>query len=100
MQNEKKRTKFLMKQPLMRRVMIATIPCIFASVYFFGWRSLVMVIVSCAAAFITEYIFARRLKEPVSEAVFVSGILYALIMPPTVSWHVLIIGIVAGTFQL
>lgn len=94
MNKENKPTKLLMKQPLMRRVIIATVPCIIASIYFFGWRSLVMVIVSCAAAFITEYLFVRRHSEPVSEAVFVSGIIYALIMPPTVGWHVLIIGIV------
>ncbi len=89
-----KRTKLLMKQPFMRRVIIGTIPCIIASVYFFGWRSLFVVLVSCAAAFITEYIFVRRFKEPVSEAVFVSAIIYALIMPSTVPWHVLIVGIV------
>ncbi len=77
----------------MRRVIIATIPCILASIYFFGWRSLVVVLVSCLAAFITEYIFAHRRNEPVSEAVFVSAIIYALIMPPTVPWHVLVIGI-------
>ena len=78
----------------MRRVIIATIPCIFASIYFFGWRSLVMMLVSCIAAFVTEFIFVHKHGEPVSEAVFVSGILYALIMPPTVPWHILIIGIV------
>jgi len=83
-----------MKQPLMRRMMIATVPCILASVYFFGWRSLMVVLVSCIAAFITEWFFVRKHHEPVSEAVFVSGILYALIMPPTVPWHVLCIGIV------
>ncbi len=83
-----------MKQPLMRRMIIATLPCIAASVYFFGWRSLVIVLVSCCGAFITEWFFVRKRNEPVSEAVFVSGILYALIMPPTVPWHVLIFGIV------
>lgn len=86
--------KILMKQPIMRRVIIALIPCIIVSIYFFGWRSLVVVVVSCAAAFITEFMFARRFNEPVSEAVFVSAIIYALIMPPTVPWHILVIGIV------
>ena len=41
-----------------------------------------------------EYLFCRRRKEPVSEAVFVTAILYALTMPPTVPWHVLVIGVV------
>lgn len=94
MKIEKETKKIFMKQPLMRRVIIATVPCIFASIYFFGWRSLAVVLVSCAVAFLTEHVFARRRGEPVSEAVFVSAILYALVMPPTVPWHVLIIGIV------
>lgn len=94
MNMREKSTKLLMKQQIMRRVIIATIPCILASIYFFGWRSLAVVLVSCAAGFLTEFIFVRRRGEPVSEAVFVSCILYALIMPPTVPWHVLITGIV------
>ena len=84
----------LMKQRIMRRMMLAMTPCIVASIYFFGWRSLFVIIVSCTTGFVTEYVFARRRGEPVSEAVFVSGIIYALILPPTIPWHILIIGIV------
>ncbi len=84
----------LRKQAIMRRMMLAMTPCIIASIYFFGWRSLFVVIVSCVAGFSIEYIFARRRGEPVTEAVFVSGIIYALILPPTIPWHILIIGIV------
>lgn len=84
----------LKKQAIMRRVLIALIPCAAGSVYFFGWRSLAVIIVSCGAAFLTEYLFCRQRGEPVSEAVFVTAVLYALVMPPIVPWHVLIIGIV------
>lgn len=87
-------TPILTKQPIMRRMMIAMLPCIMASVYFFGWRSLFVVLASCIFGFGTEYIFARRRGEPVTEAVFVSAIIYALIMPPTIPWHILIFGIV------
>lgn len=86
--------EILKKQAVMRRVLIATLPCIAGGIYYFGWRSLAVVGVSCAAAFITEYLFCRQRKEPVSEAVFVTAVLYALVLPPTVPWHVLIIGIV------
>ena len=86
--------KLLKRQPMMRRVILATLPCAAGSVYYFGWRSLAVIAVSCLAAFLTEYAFCHRRKEPVSEAVFVTGILYALVMPPTIPWHVLIIGIV------
>jgi Na+-transporting NADH:ubiquinone oxidoreductase subunit B len=78
----------------MRRVIVALIPCILASVYFFGWRSAAVIAVSVAAAFLTEFLFLLKRKEPVSEAVFVSAIIYALILPPTVPWHVVVIGIV------
>lgn len=94
MKTENRTKKIFMKQSIMRRVIIATIPCICASIFFFGWRSLAVVFVACSVAVLTEYLFVRRHKEPVSEAVLVSAILYALIMPPTVPWHVLIIGIV------
>ncbi len=83
-----------MKQSIMRRMILALAPCTVASIYFFGWRSLFLVLVSCAVGFGTEYLFARRRNEPVTEAVFVSAIIYALIMPPTVPWHVLMIGII------
>ncbi len=90
-----KKRQLLQKQKIMRRVMLASLPCVLASVYFFGWRSLAIVIISVSTAFLTEYLFllASKRKEPVSEAVFVSGILYALVLPPTASWHVVIIGI-------
>jgi Na+-transporting NADH:ubiquinone oxidoreductase subunit B len=41
-----------------------------------------------------EYIFTRSRGEPVSEAVFVTTTLFALVMPPTVPLHVLTIGVV------
>ena len=78
----------------MRRVLLATLPCIGGAVYFFGWRSLVVVGVSCVAGFLTEYAFCRRRNEPVSEAVFVTAVLFALVMPPTVPWHVVVVGVV------
>jgi len=90
-QNSEPRLK---KQPVMRRVLMSLIPCIAGAVYFFGWRSLALVVVSCFFGFLTEYLFCRNRREPVTEAVFVSSILYALVMPPTVPWHVLIVGIV------
>lgn len=92
--DKKKDTPLLKKQLIMRRVVLATVPCIAGSVYFFGWRCLALVAVSCLAGFLTEYLFCRQRGEPVSEAVFVTAVLYALVMPPTVPWHVLVIGIV------
>ncbi len=81
-------------KPYMVRVILATMPCVAGAVYFYGWRCLALVAVSCLFAYATEYLFCRIRGEPVSEAVFVTAILYSLTMPPTVPWHVLIVGIV------
>jgi len=94
MDKVQKRRKFTLKQPLMRRMIIALLPCMIASIYFYGWRSLAVIIVSCIAAYIVEFLFLKRFNEPVSEAVFVSAIIYGLILPPTIPWHILVIGMV------
>jgi Na+-transporting NADH:ubiquinone oxidoreductase subunit B len=91
---QQKAKPILRKQAIMRRVVIASVPCMAGSVYFFGWRSLAVVAVSCLFGFLTEYLFCRSRGEPVSEAVFVSAIIFALVIPPNVPWHVLIFGIV------
>ncbi len=87
-----KRNKLLRKQPINRRVILATLPCVAGSVYFFGWRSLAMVVLACVVALVAEYIFCKRRNEPVSEAAFVTAILFALILPPTAGWHVIVVG--------
>jgi Na+-transporting NADH:ubiquinone oxidoreductase subunit B len=89
-----KAKKILKKQPAMRRVLLAMLPCIAGAVYFFGWRSLFIVAWSAAVGFIVEFIFTRLRGESVSEAVFVTTTIFSLIMPPTISLHVLTIGIV------
>jgi Na+-transporting NADH:ubiquinone oxidoreductase subunit B len=94
MASAKKRIKFLRRQTINRRVVIALLPCVLGSIYFFGWRCLFLVIWSALLGFIAEFIFTRHRNEPVSEAVFVTSTIFALIMPPTVPLHVLTIGIV------
>ncbi|MBN1126312.1 MAG: RnfABCDGE type electron transport complex subunit D [Sedimentisphaerales bacterium] len=84
----------LRRQKPMDRVLVALVPCLIGSIYFFGWRCAAMVLVACITGFLTEWVFCRKRNEPVTEAVFVTSVLYALVMPPTVPWHVLIIGIV------
>jgi len=73
--------------------MTALLPCVAGSIYFFGWRCLFIVLWSALVGFIVEFIFSRQRGEPVSEAVFVTSTIFALIMPPTVPLHVLTIGV-------
>ncbi len=94
MAQAKKKTKLLRKQAVMRRVLLATVPCIAGGVYYFGWRVLACILFCCAVGFIAELLFCRWRKEPVSEAVFVTAVLFALIMPAGTGWHVQAVGMV------
>ena len=82
----------LRKQPAMRKVLLAALPCAIGSIYYFGWRSLAMILFCCAAGYFFEWLFCRHRKEPVTEAVFVTAVLFALVMPPSAGWHVLTVG--------
>lgn len=87
-----KKTTLLRKQPAMRRVLIGLTPCVAGAVYYFGWRSLAAIVFCCAVGFFFEWLFCRWRREPVSEAVFVTAVLFALVMPPGVGWHVMAVG--------
>ncbi|MHB0946498.1 MAG: RnfABCDGE type electron transport complex subunit D [Sedimentisphaerales bacterium] len=84
--------ELLRKQPIMRRVLLALAPCVAGSIYFFGWRCLFMTLLAALVGLIAEFIFTKNRKEPASEAVFVTTTIFAMIMPPTVPIHVLVIG--------
>lgn len=83
---------WLRKQPAMRKVILALLPCIAGGWYYFGVRTLVMIAFCCLWGLFLEWLFCRSRKEPASEAVFVTAVLFALVMPPGVGWHILAIG--------
>ncbi|MFC1736195.1 RnfABCDGE type electron transport complex subunit D [Candidatus Hydrogenedentota bacterium] len=80
----------------MKRVLYAVAPLAMASVCFFGWRGLMMLAVVNVFGFLTEYAFARAYKEPVSSSVFVTILLFALSLPPTLPFWMAAVGIVFG----
>jgi Na+-transporting NADH:ubiquinone oxidoreductase subunit B len=90
-----------MKSPItwqlpMKRVLYALIPAVVASVYFFGWRALVVLAAVNVAGFLTEFIFTRYMKTEVTSAVFVSCFLFALSLPPGIPIWIAVVGIVFG----
>jgi len=90
-----------MKSPItwqlpMKRVLSALVPAVVASVYFFGWRALVVLAVVNAAGFLTELIFTRYTKTEVTSAVFVTSFLFALSLPPGIPIWIAVVGIVFG----
>jgi len=84
------------KQKIMRSVLYALIPAAIGSVYFFGLRSLAIILVSIITCILTEWLFLRKQGAKVSEAILVTAVLYALSLPPTIPFFMVIIGAVFG----
>jgi Na+-transporting NADH:ubiquinone oxidoreductase subunit B len=85
------------KQKMMRTVLIALIPVMLVSVYFFGWRHLVMGLVVAFAGALSEYLIMRSInkeKAKISEAVFVSAALFTLSLPPLIPMWIAVVGMV------
>jgi Na+-transporting NADH:ubiquinone oxidoreductase subunit B len=94
---EKKKIPLVKWQAPNKRVLYALAPVVVLSIYLFGWRSLLLLVVVSAAAYITELVFVRSYyKEPVTSAVFVTAFLFTLSLPPTVPIWIALVGIVFG----
>ncbi len=91
--------KFFLKQKMMRRVLLSLIPIFLLSVYFFGLRTLVLLLVVTITGILSEYGIMRLIdgeKAKVSEAVFVTCLLFTLTLPPTVPFWIAAVGIAFG----
>lgn len=80
----------------MLRVVFGLIPCLVGAVVFFGLRALVVTGVVLAAGILAEAAFTLRQGKPVTSAVLVSCLIYALSLPPTVPLWIAAVGIVFG----
>lgn len=89
-------SKYFMNQKMMRTVLIALFPLMIASIYFFGWRTLILLLVVTIFGVATEYIFEKQNKKKISEAVFVSCMLYTMILPPATPYWIAVVGIIFG----
>ncbi len=80
---------------LMWAVVIALMPALGGSIYFFGWRALTLVTLSVAAALVFDALgqlmFGRRLTFTDGSAV-ITGILLAFNLPPNVPFWIPIVG--------
>ncbi|TFG81837.1 MAG: NADH:ubiquinone oxidoreductase, Na translocating, B subunit [Spirochaetales bacterium] len=84
---------------MMRKVLYALAPIAAFSVYLYGPRVLVVLALSLGAGILTEYLFEKKKGGKVSEAVLVTGTLFALSMPPAVPLWIVVIGIVFAIFM-
>lgn len=82
---------------IMHSVVMALLPAMAASVYFFGLRALLLYVVCVGTCLLTEYAFQKARKKPVKihdGSAIITGILIAMTLPPGFS----IFGAILGSF--
>lgn len=89
---------YFIAQKMMRTVLLATIPPTLFGIYLYGWRVLTLLLVVTLAGVATEYLFQRHYKKKISEAVFVTCVLYTLTLPPSMPYWMAVLGIIFGLF--
>lgn len=81
-------------EKIMFGVLISLLPVVAASIYFFGWDAVRLILLGGASAVATEAIFQRLRNQPIrigDGSALVTGVLLALIVPPSLpSWMVVI----------
>ena len=82
---------------VMQWVMIATVPGFLALSYFFGWGTLINLVLSCVTAIASEALVLRLRNRPVSfylkdYSALVSAVLLGLALPPYAPWWLVVIG--------
>lgn len=86
-----------LKQKNMVRVLYALAPLALIGIYFFGWRVLAVLATALLFSFLTEWIMAPTTATgKVSYAVFVTGALYGLSLPPTTPLWITAVGAVVA----
>ena len=80
---------------IMRDVLIALAPALIGSVVFFGFRALMVTLVSATAATFFEWLWCRLMKcddKTYDLSAIVTGVLLAFVCPPTIPYWMIIIG--------
>jgi RnfABCDGE-type electron transport complex D subunit len=77
-------------------VLIAVLPCVVAGVYFYGPRVISLIIISYIFGGTSEVLFSMIRKKGINEGFLITGIIYPLILPPTIPLWMAAVGIVVG----
>lgn len=87
---------------IMYHVLVALLPAIAASIYFFGWNAVRLYVLSVAAAEASELVCLWAREKPLDAAIdgsaLVTGMLLAMIIPPTAPWYCPVVGSAFGVF--
>ena len=82
-------------QTIMRDVLIALLPALIGSVYFFGFRALTVTLVSAAACVFFEWAWCKLFKvtsHVYDLSAIVTGVLLAFVCPVTIPYWTIILG--------
>ena len=82
-------------QTIMRDVLIALVPALLGSIYFFGFRALLVTLVSAAACVFFEWGFCKIRKlhcKTYDLSAVVTGVLLAFNLPASIPWWIVVIG--------
>ena len=82
----------------MTSVILALIPATLAGIYFYGFRVIAIILVSYIFGGITEVFFAIFRKKQIHEGFLVTGLIFPLILPPSVPLWMVAVGVVFGVF--
>ncbi len=77
-------------------VLIAVLPCVAAGVYFYGLRVIALIMISYIFGGTCEVLFSVIRKKEVNEGFLITGIIYPLILPPTIPYWMAAVGIIVG----
>ncbi|RKY08643.1 MAG: hypothetical protein DRP66_04110 [Planctomycetota bacterium] len=78
-------------------VILALLPAVLASVCFFGFRVIAIIMVSYMAGGAVEVAFAIIRKHDIHEGFLITGLIFPLVLPPTTPLWVVAVGVVFGT---
>lgn len=87
------------KQLMMRRVLYALAPIAALSIWLYGPRVILVLALSVGTGVLVEYLFEKRKGGKVSEAVLVTGTLFAMAMPPAVPLWIVVVGMAFAVFM-
>ena len=80
---------------IMRDVLIALLPALVGSVVFFGFRALMVTMVSVASCVFFEWLWCRLMKcddKTYDLSAAVTGMLLAFVCPPTIAYWMIVLG--------
>lgn len=89
-----------MSQKMMHPVLKGLIFLLAAGTYFYGWRVVALAFVNVLIAVGVEYLCETKLykRKKISEAVFVTALLYTYTLPPALPFWMSALGIAFGVF--